>query len=70
MPTGHQSDIVHNHKEKPVTKHFYSVDHVIKDLTIMVIETIHREDAEYTRKESDWIEMIRSLALDGLNLYL
>ena len=43
--TGHRSDIRHKRMEKPVAKHFNSVDHSIKDLTIMVIETIHREDA-------------------------
>ena len=67
---GHRSDIRHKCTEKPVARHFNLVDHSINDLTIIVIETIHREDAEYRkRKESSWIEMIRSLAPDGLNLY-
>ena len=53
-----------------VAQHFNSVNHLNKDLAIMVIERIHREDAEYrSRKEIHWIEMITSLTLDGLNLY-
>ena len=68
---GHHSDIRHKRMEKPVTKHFNLVDHLNNDVTIMVSETIHREDAEYRRrKESHWIEMIGSLVLDGLNIYL
>ena len=68
--TGHRSEIRHKRTEKPVARHFNLVDHSINDLTIMVIETIHMEDTEYRqRKESYWIEMIRSLAPDGLNLY-
>ena len=68
---GDQSDIRHKPVEKPVAKHFNSVDHLIKDLTMMVIEMIHKEDMEHRkRKESHWTEMIRSLTLDGLNLYL
>ena len=69
--TGHWSDIRHKCMEEPVTNHFNSVDHPIKDLTFVVIEAIHREHTEYRRrKESHWIQMIRSLASDGLNLYL
>ena len=68
--TGHRSDIRHRRTEKPVARHFNLVDHSINDLTIMVIETIHREDTEYRkRKERYWIETLRSLAPDGLNLY-
>ena len=67
---GRRFDIRHKHMEKPVAKHFNSVDHLIKDLTIVVIEMLHREDMEYRgRKGSHWIEMIRSLPPDGLNLY-
>ena len=67
---GHRSDIRHKHMEKPVAKHLNLVDHSINDLIIMVIEMIHREVAEYRRrKESHWIEMIRSLALNRLNPY-
>ena len=66
---GHRSDIRHKRMKKPVAKHFNLVDHSIKDLAMMVIKTIHREDTEYRRKESHWIEMIRSLTSDGLNLY-
>ena len=44
--TRFQSDIRHKHMEKPVAKHFNPLDYSIKVLTIMVIEMIHREDAE------------------------
>ena len=70
---GHRSDIRHKctrKVKKPVAKHFNSVDHSIKDLVIMVIKMIHREDAEYSKKENHWIEMITSLTSNGLNLYL
>ena len=67
--TGHWSDINHRWIEKPVVQHFNLGDHNIKDLSIMVIKKIHREDAEYRkRKENHWIEMLRSLTPDGLNL--
>ena len=48
--TSHRSDIRHKCTEKPVARHFNLVDHSINYLTIMVIETIHREDAKYTKK--------------------
>ena len=68
--TGHRPHIRHRRTEKPVARHFNLVDPSINDLTIMVIETIHREGTEYRkRKERYWIETIRSLAPDGLNLY-
>ena len=67
--TGHRSDIKHRRIEKPVAKHFSLPDHSMEDLKLMVIEKIHREDSEYRkRKESRWIEMIRSRTPDGLNL--
>ena len=48
-------------------KGHYTLD--IEDLKVMVIEKIHRDYSEYRkRKESHWIEMIRSLTPDGLNL--
>ena len=50
---GHWSDIRHKRTEKPVARHLNLVDHSSNNLTIMVIETIHREDAEHRkRKES------------------
>ena len=59
--TGHRSDIKHRRTEKPVAIHFSLPDHSMDDLKVMVIEKIHREDNEYRkRKESRWIEMIRS----------
>ena len=67
--TGHRSDINHHRTDRPVAQHFTLPDHSIKDLTIMVIEKIHREDINHRkRRESHWIEMIRSLTPDGLNL--
>ena len=66
--TGHRSDIKHHRTEKPVARHFNLSDHSIDDLSIMVIEKIHREDVEYRRrKESHWITTIRSMRPDGLN---
>ena len=67
--TGHRSDIKHRRIEKPVAKYFSLPDHSIDDLQVMVMEEIHREDSEYRkRKESRWIEIIRSQTPDGLNL--
>ena len=67
--TIHGSDINHQQIERAVARHFTLLDHSLKDLLIMVIERIHREDAEYRKvKESHWIEMIGSLTPDGLNL--
>ena len=41
----------------------------MEGLKLMVIEKIQREDSEYRkRKESRWIEIIRSWTPDGLNL--
>ena len=68
--TGHRLDTRHKCIEKSVTKHFNLVDHLIKDLTIMMIETIYKKDAKYRkRKESHWIEIIQCLKADELNLY-
>ena len=67
--TGHRSDIKNHRIEKLVAKHFSLPGHSIDDLKVMIIEKIHREDSEYRKwKESRWIEMIRSLTPDGLNL--
>ena len=69
--TGHRSDINHHRLERPVhmSRHFNLSDHSLKDLSIMVLEKIHRDNASHRkRKESHWIQAIRSLALDGLKL--
>ena len=66
---GHRSDIKHQRLEKPVTAHFNSEGHSLQDLSISVIEQIHREEASYGRaKESYWIQTLQSLAPEGLNL--
>ena len=57
--TGHRLDIKHRQIDRPVAKHFSLRDHSMKDLSIMVIEKIYREDTDYQRrKESHWIETI------------
>ena len=67
--TGHRSDIKHCWIDRPVPKYFSLSDNSMKDLPIMVIEKIYREDTDYRKwKESHWIETIRSLTPDGLNL--
>ena len=67
--TGHRSEINHRRIKKPVAKHFSLPDYSMDNLKVMVIEKIHREDSEYRKwKESCWIEMIRSLTPEGLNL--
>ena len=40
---GHQSDIKHRRLEKPVASHFNSEGHCLEDLSVFVIEQIHRE---------------------------
>ena len=49
MTNSHRSDINNHRIEKPVTRHFTPSNHSIDDLSIMVIEGIHREDVEYHR---------------------
>ena len=57
--TRYQLDINHQHMEVQACKHLNMLDHSIEDLSIMVIEKIHGEDAAYPkRKESHWIEML------------
>ena len=66
---GHRSDIKHRRLEKPVAKHFNSTGHSLEDLSIYVIEKIHREEANFRKaKESHWIQTLRTLAPEGLNL--
>ena len=59
--TGYWLEIEHRRIEKPVAEHFSLPDDSMDDLQVMVIDKIYREDNEYRkRKESRWIEMIRS----------
>ena len=55
--------------EKTVAAHFNSEGHFLQDLPIYVIEHIDREEDSYRRaKESYWIQSLRLLAPEGLNL--
>ena len=55
--------------KKTVTAHFNSEGHSLQDLSIFVIEQIHREEASYSRaKESYRVWTLRSLAPEGLHL--
>ena len=66
---GHRSDINHQRLEKPVAQHFNSNGHSLEDLSVFVIEKIHREEATFHKaKESHWIRALRLLAPEGLNL--
>ena len=66
---GHRSDIKNRRLEKPVAKHFNLANHSLKDLLIFVIEKIHRDDVGFRKaKESYWIQTLRSLTPEGLNL--
>ena len=47
--TGHWSDISHRRLDRPVAHHFNQLHHSLKDLTIMIIEKIHREDANFRK---------------------
>ena len=68
--TGHLSDINDQRLDRPVAQHFNQLHQSLKDLTIMVIEKIHREDATFRKqKESYWIEAIKSLSPNGLDCY-
>ena len=50
---GHCSDTNHRRLEKPDAKHFNSMGHSLEDLSIYIIEEIHREDAVFRKaKES------------------
>ena len=68
--TGHQSDINYQRLVRQVAQHFNQPHHFLKDLTIMVIEKIHRGDDNFRKqKESYWIETIKSLSPNRLNHY-
>ena len=66
---GHRSDTKNHWIEKPVAAHFNSVGHPMEDLQSMIAEKIHRENVVHRRrKESYWINILRSMAPDGMNL--
>ena len=66
---GHRSDIKHRRLENPVANHLNSEGHSLEDLSIFVIEQIHQEEANFRKgKESYWIQTLRSLAPEGVNL--
>ena len=66
---GHCSDIKRRHLEKPVAKHCNSTGHSLEDLSVYVIDEIQREEATFRKvKESHWIQTLRKLAPEGLNL--
>ena len=65
---GHRSSIKNHRIEKPVAAHFNSVDHSMEDLQIVIVENIHREDVIHSRrKQSYWIDTLRSMAPGGTN---
>ena len=69
--TGDRSDIHHQRTDRQVARHFCQPYHSIHDLTIMVVDKIHRNNKEYRcRKENHWIKMHHSLIPDGLNINL
>ena len=67
---GYRLDIRHRRLEKQVAAHFNSEGHSQQSLSIFVIEQIHKEVASYCRmKKSYWIQVLRLLTPEGLNLY-
>ena len=67
----HGSDIKRRCLEKPVASDFNSEGHSLEDLSIFVIEQIHKEEANFQKgKESHWIWALRSLVPEGLNYNL
>jgi len=66
---GHRSDIRTKKLEKPVASHFNQPDHSLKDLEVMAIEKIHRDDTTRRRhRESYWIFELATLAPSGINI--
>ena len=52
-----------------MAKHFNSTGYSLEDLSIYVIEKMHGEEAAFRKaKESYWIQTLRTLAPEGLNL--
>ena len=46
---GHLSDIEHQHLENQVARHFNLATHSLGEVSIFVIEEIHREDAGFCK---------------------
>jgi len=66
---GHFSDIRTGKIEKPVASHFNLPDHSLKDLQVMRIEKIRRDDvAQRKLRESNWICTLGTLVPSGMNL--
>ena len=66
---GHRADILHKRTERPVALHFNSVGHSEKDLQVMVIEQMHRNDSVLRKiRENMWITTIGSSHPSGMNL--
>ena len=66
---GYRNDIAHRRIEKPVAAHFNSTGHSIGDLRILVIEAMRSQDESLRKKrESFWINQLRSLYPGGMNL--
>ena len=52
-----------------MANHFNSECHSLEDVSIFVIKQINMEEADYHKvNESYWIQTLRSLAPEGLNL--
>ena len=55
----HRSDIKHPYLKKPVAARFNPEGHSLQDLSIIIIEQIHGEQASFCRaKESYWIQTL------------
>ena len=71
----HFRDIETDNKEKSVSRHFNSKDHVgIKNMTIFVLEYIRKPPRSpqaisiRNKRENCWTHTLRSLAPNGLNM--
>ena len=60
---GHRSDIRTGKIDKPVVAHFTQPDHSLKDLQVMGMQKIYREDTALRKLcESYWISTLGTLA--------
>ena len=65
--TGHSSDINHRRTDRPMAKHFCQSDHSIRNVIIMDVEKIHKNNVNLRLwKESYWISVLRMLYPEGL----
>ena len=51
--TGHRSDIHHQRMDRQMARHFCQLDHSTHDLTIMTVEKIHRNNANYRQRKEN-----------------